>query len=286
MLRSMTSFARAESKTREIHLIWEIKSVNHRFLETFFRIPDAFRPIEIKIKDLTRQRLKRGKVDGYLKIDSTRQTSKLRLNKEVLDNLLVSIQEIKTKIETAHINPLDILRWPGLIDDQMEQDNTINNLAIKIFEEALDDLCELRSREGGKLEQIIRSKLEQIQIIVSDIKKETRNILELQKEKLLDRIKELKVKVDDARIEQEIVMLLQKADVTEELDRLAIHVSEGMKIINNEGAHGRRLDFLSQELNRESNTLGAKAITSIQTQKAIDLKVLIEQIREQVQNIE
>lgn len=286
MLFSMTAFARAEESAGDLQMTWEIKSVNHRFLETYFRVPEALRVIETKIREITRQRLKRGKVDGFLKIEYQSGSSSIKLNDEVLDELILSIKKVQAKIKTGDINPVDILRWPGLLEDQADPSQEVEDMAISLYNEALDKLITYRRSEGKHLDTIIRSKLNEINLIVNSIKSDSENIQITAKEKLLRRISELETSVDSERLEQEITMLIQKSDITEELDRLSIHVEEGIKIIEEEGGHGRRLDFLSQELNRESNTLGAKASTPQLSQQAIDLKVAVEQIREQVQNIE
>lgn len=282
----MTAFARAEESAGDLQMTWEIKSVNHRFLETYFRVPEALRVIETKIREITRQSLKRGKVDGFLKIEYQSGASNIRLNDDVLDELILSIKKVQTKIKTGDINPVDILRWPGLLEDQAGPSQEVEDMAINLYNEALDKLITYRRSEGKHLDTIIRSKLNEINLIVNSIKSDSKNIQITAKEKLLRRISELETSVDSERLEQEITMLIQKSDITEELDRLSIHVEEGIKIIEEEGGHGRRLDFLSQELNRESNTLGAKASTPQLSQQAIDLKVAVEQIREQVQNIE
>ena len=286
MLYSMTAFARSELNKENLTMVWEIKSVNHRFLESYFRVPEGLRAIETKIRDITRKRIKRGKVDGFLKLEKQMGHSDITLNHEILEQLLVSIHKIEDKFETTQVNPIEILRWPGLIQDDAGQDEETEALAIEAYENALDKLIEFRNREGQQLETIILTKLDEIEQILVEIQSDTQNIQEVQKDKLLKRLSDLNAKIDPDRMEQEIALLLQKSDITEEIDRLSIHVSEGRKIIGNTGAHGRRLDFLSQELNRESNTLGAKATTSKLTQQAIDLKVSVEQIREQVQNIE
>ncbi len=282
----MTAFARSESNTKSLHIIWEIKSVNHRFLETYFRVPEGLRAIETKIRDLTRKKIERGKIDGFLKLEYLAGHSDIKLNQEILAQLTASIENIKNSFNTKEASPIEILRWPGLIEDQMNQGQELETLTIDLYNDALDKLIEFRQREGQQLETIIRLKLDEIDSIVSAIEADSQNIQLMQKEKLLSRMSELETKVDPSRLEQEVALLLQKSDITEELDRLSIHVSEGRKIITNTGPHGRRLDFLSQELNRESNTLGAKATTPKLTQQAIDLKVSVEQIREQVQNIE
>ena len=282
----MTAFARAEKSAGDLQMTWEIKSVNHRFLETYFRVPEAIRIIETKIREITRQRIKRGKIDGFLKIEYQSGASEIKVNDEVLDGLILSIKKVQTKLKTGDINPIEILRWPGLLEDQADPSQDVEDMAINLYNEALDKLITYRQSEGKHLDEIIRAKLNEINLIVGSIKSDSKNIQIAAKEKLLRRISELETSVDSERLEQEITMLIQKSDITEELDRLSIHVAEGIKIIEEEGGHGRRLDFLSQELNRESNTLGAKASTPQLSQQAIDLKVAVEQIREQVQNIE
>ena len=282
----MTAFARAEKSAGDLQMTWEIKSVNHRFLETYFRVPEALRVIETKIREITRQKLKRGKVDGFLKIEYQSGGSDIKLNDEVLEELILSIKKVQAKIKTGDINPIDILRWPGVLEEQADPSQEVEDMAINLYNEALDKLITYRRSEGKHLDTIIRSKLNEINLIVTSIKSDSKNIQINAKEKLLRRISELETSVDSERLEQEITMLIQKSDITEELDRLSIHVEEGIKIIKEKGGHGRRLDFLSQELNRESNTLGAKASTPQLSQQAIDLKVAVEQIREQVQNIE
>ena len=282
----MTAFARTEKNAGDLQMIWEIKSVNHRFLETYFRVPDALRVIETKIREVTRQNIKRGKIDGFLKIEYQSRASNIKVNEEVLDQLILSIKKVQAKFKTGDVTPIEILRWPGLLEEQADPGQEIEDMAINLYTEALDKLIAYRQNEGEYLDKIIRSKLNEISLIVTSIKSDSKNIQIAAKEKLLRRISELETSVDPERLEQEITMLIQKSDITEELDRLSIHVAEGRKIIEEEGGHGRRLDFLSQELNRESNTLGAKASTPQLSQQAIDLKVAVEQIREQVQNIE
>jgi len=282
----MTAFARAEKNDGDLQMTWEIKSVNHRFLETYFRVPDALRVIETKIREVTRQSIKRGKVDGFLKIEHQSEASDIKVNDEVLEQLVLSIEKVQAKFKTGDVTPIEILRWPGLLEEQADPGQEVEDMAVNLYREALDKLIVYRQNEGNHLDKIIRSKLNEISLIVDSIRSNSKAIQLAAKEKLLRRISELETSVDPERLEQEITMLIQKADITEELDRLSIHVAEGLNIIEEEGGHGRRLDFLSQELTRESNTLGAKASTPKLSQQAIDLKVAVEQIREQVQNIE
>ena len=176
MLYSMTAFARSESNTKNLHMIWEVKSVNHRFLESYFRVPEGLRAIETKIRDVTRKKIKRGKIDGFLKLEHQTSQSAIKLNHDMLEQLLVSIENVKAKFGTADVSAIEILRWPGLIEDQISQDKELENLAIDLYEEALDKLIEFREREGQQLETIIRLKLDEIDSIVSNIKSDTKNI--------------------------------------------------------------------------------------------------------------
>ena len=181
---------------------------------------------------------------------------------------------------------VDILRWPGLLEESEVNEETQNNAILSLFEEGVAELVNARSREGEKLCNTITTRLDQIESLISDLKPLCANLAEVQKERLSAKVADLKQDLDPARLEQEVALLAQRADVAEELDRLEIHVSEARTNLQGSGPHGRRLDFLTQELNREANTLGAKSILADTSQKAVDLKVLIEQIREQVQNIE
>ena len=179
MLYSMTAFARSESSTKNLHIIWEIKSVNHRFLETYFRVPEGVRAIETKIRDLTRKKIKRGKIDGFLKLGYQAGHSDMKINHEILEQLMVSVEKVKTKLESKEVNPIDILRWPGLIEDQVNDDQELQDLAIDLYDEALEKLIDFRQREGQELEGIIRQKLDEIDSIVTSIKSDSENIQEL-----------------------------------------------------------------------------------------------------------
>ena len=284
---SMTAFARAETSVQNRHLVWELKSVNHRYLETNFRLPDALRRIEYTARNLARKHLKRGKVDCSLRVELIAGAPQIELNREILLQLMAAIEQVRRDApEIGAVSPIDLLRWPGVLDDTPSDDDAIVDTAAELFEETLTQLIESRRREGEHLMKLVRDRLDQIDAIVKDLKPLTVNLAQLQKDKLLQKVEDLKVNLDPSRLEQEVALLAQKVDVAEELDRLSIHVEEARSHISAPGPHGRRLDFLTQELNRESNTLGAKSVTPQTSQKAIDLKVLIEQIREQVQNIE
>jgi len=284
---SMTAFARATIDIQGHHLIWELKSVNHRFLETSFRMPEALRIIEHPLREHLRKRLSRGKVECNLRIEAIEATDAMALNQEKLDALIVAIEHVRQHTaNTAPVDPLDLLRWPGVMATTIGTHENLQAGVSDLFDKALDDLILARAREGDQLTLAIEQRLDQIDHLLQTLKPMTDHLALNQKNKLQDRLAHLKITLDSSRLEQEVALLAQRADVAEELDRLVIHVEEARNHLAGKGPHGRRLDFLTQELNREANTLGAKSVAPEQSQRAVDLKVLIEQIREQVQNVE
>ncbi len=287
MVRSMTAFARVDVPLDSGSLQWEIRSVNHRHLEPQFRLPDAFRELEFPLRDLIRSKLKRGKVDSTLRFVAAAPSAHLEINRPALLHLLATIEQMRRDMpEAAHPDPLELLRWPGVLAESQQDMQAANAQVIAGFERALAQLEAHRSREGSMLAELIGTKLTEISQIVAELRTIVAGVPGSQRARLRARIDELGVAVDPERLEQEVVLLVQRSDVTEELDRLAIHVAEARKNLAGEGPHGRHLDFLLQELNREANTLAAKSILAQTTQRAVDLKVAIEQIREQAQNIE
>lgn len=284
---SMTAFARSEREVEQHHLVWELKSVNHRYLETAFRMPDSLRDLEQKVRDKARKQLSRGKVDCSLRVESTAGSKSLQLNQEKVHELLKAFNALKTLApNTAALNAIDILNWPGVMQSSSIQDADLDNDVLELFDEALGAFVEARSREGERLKIILEQQLGLIVGHVDAIRPLADNLAQQQRQRLLARVAELEVSVDNDRLEQEVALLAQRADVREELDRLVVHVEEAKELIGGAGPHGRRLDFLTQELNREANTLGAKSIKTESSQTSVNLKVIIEQIREQVQNIE
>jgi len=287
MMYSMTAFARATSDSHGRHLVWELKSVNHRYLETNFRVPEALRSIEHPLRELARKHLKRGKLDCTLKIENAGGPSGISINREILLQLLAAIEQVRRDApEIGAVSPIDLLRWPGVLDDTPADNKAIVTAVQELFEQALAELIDSRQREGTALFTAIDTRLDKIDQLTTELKPLAAGIPAQQKQRLQQKLQELSLNVEPERLEQEVALLAQKADVAEELDRLAIHVEEARSHINGHGPHGRRLDFLTQELNREANTLGAKSVIPETSQRAVDLKVLIEQIREQVQNIE
>jgi uncharacterized protein (TIGR00255 family) len=284
----MTAFSRQQSDSKWGSLTWEIRSVNHRYLEASIRLPEDFRGLENSIREKLRQKLKRGKVDCQLHFKKFEAgASELRIDKELITNLVDASSQIHKFIKTAsQLNTIDILRWPGVITDQRIDTGVFEEQATQLFDQTIDGLISARKREGRALQLQLSTRIESIKKIVSSIKSKMPDIILNQRQALLNRLIELKAELDPVRIEQEIVLLAQKADVDEELDRLDSHLHEVERIIGSTGQKGRRLDFLMQEMNREANTLSSKSVVIETTLNAVELKVLIEQMREQIQNIE
>ncbi|WP_100658467.1 YicC/YloC family endoribonuclease [Alteromonas flava] len=287
MIYSMTGFARHEVKGDWGTAVWEIRSVNQRFLETYFRLPEQFRALEPLLRERFRKALQRGKVECNLRFTANDgAVGKLSLNEELAKQLMHAADWVQSHGQSTGVNPVDILRWPGVVSAEEADMDTIQAEILKGFDQALNEFKDSRATEGKNLKAMIEQRLEGILVEVEKVSKLMPSIVEWQRERILTRFEEAKVELDPTRIEQEMVMLAQRIDVAEELDRLNSHVSETQKILNKGGAIGRRLDFMMQEFNRESNTLGSKSINAEITQSAVELKVLIEQMREQIQNIE
>jgi len=285
----MTGFARREAKLPWGTLVWEIRSVNHRYLEPSFRLPEDFREIEPHLRDAMRKALQRGKVEASLSVHWEQEgESDLGINLNKIAQLTKAAQQINGLLGAiaAPVNALDILRWPGVIQKQELDREEMHKAALELFDLALEGLIEHRTREGAELQQLIINRLDSVSANVVNVRARMPEILAAQREKLQTKLAALQVDLDPERLEQEIVLLAQKADVDEELDRLDTHVIEVKRSLKQTDSLGRRLDFLMQELNREANTLSSKSIVSETTQAAVELKVLIEQMREQVQNIE
>jgi uncharacterized protein (TIGR00255 family) len=284
---SMTAFARAEREVNDHNMMWEIKSVNYRYLETSFRLPESLRGLEQTVRERIRRALKRGKVDCVLKVDFGGVSKGLMLDNGKVEELLTAFNELSEFAPKVQpLSAMDILQWPGVMQNRSLSEATLNEPVLALFDKALSAFLEARSNEGGRLKQILEQQLDLIVKQVQEIRPLADSLVDQQRQRLLVRVAELGVTLDQDRLEQEVVLLAQKADVREELDRLMIHVEEATSLITGEGPHGRRLDFLTQELNREANTLAAKSIKIESARAAVDLKVIIEQIREQVQNIE
>ena len=287
MIYSMTAFARLEVKKDWGDAVWEIRSVNQRYLENFFRLPEQFRGLENTLREKLRQSLTRGKIECSLRIETKKQTnSELNLNKELANQVIQSLQWIKTQAGEGEINLTDVLRYPGVVEAQEQDLDVISQDLLTAFDDLLTDFIAMRGREGEKLNDIIQQRLDAITVEADKVRSQMPAVLQWQRERLLQRFEDAQINLDPQRVEQEMILLAQRVDVAEELDRLQMHVKETTNILKKGGAVGRKLDFMMQELNRESNTLASKSINADITASAVELKVLIEQMREQIQNLE
>ncbi|MGX2956559.1 YicC/YloC family endoribonuclease [Ursidibacter arcticus] len=287
MIYSMTAFSHLELKKEWGNAVWEIRSVNQRFLETYFRLPETFRNLEMTLRERLRSSLTRGKVECSLRIElNNNQNNGLALNQEYAKQVISSLQWLKETANEGEINLVDILRFPGVVDVQNQDLDQISQDLLAGFEQILADFIAMRGREGENLQQLIQQRLDSIAEEASKVQAQMPTILQWQKERLQQRFDELNLQIDPQRLEQEMVLLAQRVDVAEELDRLQLHVKETTSILKKGGAVGRKLDFMMQELNREANTLASKSINADVTNSAVELKVLIEQMREQIQNLE
>ncbi|MDS9963654.1 YicC/YloC family endoribonuclease [Pseudomonas aeruginosa] len=287
MVHSMTAFARVEQAGTHGTLSWELRSVNHRYLEPHLRLPDAFRDLEGAVREALRQGLSRGKVECTLRFAEETAGKSLQVDQERARQRVAAAEGVAALIrQPAPLDPLAVLAWPGVLVADSADPQALNAAALEAFGQALEQLKAGRSREGQELAKLLNDRLDAMLVEVGNLRELVPTMLANQRQKILDRFAELKAELDPQRLEQELVLLAQKSDVAEELDRLATHVGEVRRVLKAGGAAGRRLDFLMQELNREANTLGSKAFDPRSTQAAVNLKVLIEQMREQVQNIE
>ena len=288
MVYSMTAFSRQQLEHEWGSLTWEIRSVNHRYLEPSIRLPENFRSLENPIRKQLRDKLYRGKIECLLRFRTVEANQiDWQLNLDLISQLTKANLEINSNIGGDYkLSSLDILKWPGVISDQPIDEEIFNKEAMGLFEKALDDLMVVREREGASLRDAILKRIALIQRIIDSIQAKMPSIILKQKENLLNKLEDIKAEIEPTRLEQEITLLAQKADVDEELDRLNSHLQEAKRVLDSGGQIGRRLDFLMQELNREANTLSSKSIVVETTQSAVELKVLIEQMREQIQNIE
>lgn len=283
----MTGFARAETGTSDFQLIWEIKTVNHRYLETSFKLPESLKGVEPALRERARVLLGRGKLDAVLKLEGAYGGEAMTVNRSLLKNLIESAKDIALAApDAAPITQGQLMAWPGVLIPSNTLLDDIAQATLTLFDDAMARLIDSRAEEGAKLHKLLLANLDAIAEQLQVLEPIANTLPQLQQRRLQERVDALETKVDEDRLAQEVALLAQKADVREELDRLSIHVDQARSLINADGPHGRRLDFLTQELNREANTLGAKAICSEISNASIELKVIIEQIREQVQNIQ
>lgn len=287
MLQSMTAFARRELSIDEGVLSWEIRSINHRYLEHNFKLPDTFRVLEWQLRDTLKKELSRGKVECNFNFSPNAQNNPLQIDLERAKQLIQAAEQIsELTINPTPMDPFKVLAWSGVLINEQANHELLQEQAITLFAATLQDLKSNRAREGQELEQLLESRLVAIGEEINKLRPLIPEMLDNQRQKILSRCQELTVDIDPQRLEQELVLLAQKTDVAEELDRLQTHLTEVRHAFKSNEPCGRRLDFLMQELNREANTLGSKAFDPRTTQTAVNIKVLIEQMREQVQNIE
>lgn len=288
MVASMTAFARKQKEFNWGTMSWEIRSVNHRFMEPGIRVPDNLRILEPAVRDQLRKRFTRGKIDIQLRVQGKAdQDASQAINTNLANKLNTLSQQVLALCPDAQpLRVSDVLRWPGILEESGPDDESLQQDALALLEETIEEFAESRQREGEELNQLIQQRLHAIREIVLAIRKRLPDILARQQDNIRLRLETFKLELDSNRLEQEMVLLANKSDVDEELDRLLTHVTEVQRVLKTNEPIGRRLDFLMQELNREANTLSSKSIVAETTLNAVELKVLIEQMREQIQNIE
>ncbi len=288
MIRSMTAFARSERTENWGTAYWELRSVNNRYLDVSPRLPEEMRAIESAVRERVRGRLSRGKVDCTLRLSlDTESDASLELNLNLARRVAEATREIDALLhDPARVSAIDVLRWPGVVQTRSPDIDTLGKAVLELLDEALGGLVTTREREGQHITGLLTQRCDEIQAIVGNVRERLPEVLEACRQRLRDRLAEFAEQLNEERLEQEMAMVAQKTDVAEELDRLDAHVKEVQRVVDKEQPAGRRLDFLMQELNREANTLGSKSIDTETTRASVDLKVLIEQMREQIQNVE
>jgi uncharacterized protein (TIGR00255 family) len=284
----MTAFAREVASIEDGELTWELRSVNHRFLEPNVRLPEELRGLDPKVRERLSARLSRGKVDCTLRFAPLPGAGgALTINRRLMEQVLVAADEIAIRLgEPATPHVFELLQWPGLLQEPQRDMDAVASAAIELLDRALDSLVASREREGGQLRALLLERCDKLLERVADVRERMPEVLAGIRQRLRDRLAELQVELDPSRLEQEMALLTQRLDVDEEMDRLQVHVAEVRKALDSKAPVGRRLDFLMQELNREANTLSSKSSDAELTLAAVDMKVLIEQMREQVQNLE
>ncbi len=283
----MTGFARRELSGPWGTLVCELRSVNHRFLESSFRLPEELRSAESDLRQNAVQALRRGKLDCTITYRPAQDAAlSLEVDPSALERLIGQLDKLERTIPVGTVDLLEVLRWPGVLKDRTAAGEELLTATQEVFNGALTDLCAARAREGEKLRAILEQRCESLETLVKQVQARLPEVQSRLTTKIRDRIKELAASADQDRLEQEIALLLQRLDVDEELERLSGHIAEIRRVLAASEPAGRRLDFLMQELNREANTLSSKSQDLETTRTAVDMKVLIEQMREQVQNAE
>ncbi len=288
MIRSMTAFARAERSDERGELVWELRSVNHRYLEVQPRLPEEFRVLEPGVREAVARRLGRGKVECGLRYRPVPGVGeRLELNRAFLEQLVGMVEEARARLPRAREpDLLSLLAWPEVVRTADRDLSPVQEAAMALLEEALEQLVATREREGERLARLVLERCDQLEVLVRRARERMPRVLEGVRRRLRERLEEVVRELDENRLEQEMVLLAQRLDVDEEMDRLATHLAEVRRVLSLDEPVGRRLDFLMQELHREANTLGSKSADAETTAISVEMKVLIEQMREQVQNIE
>jgi uncharacterized protein (TIGR00255 family) len=288
MISSMTAFAREEYRGDLGLMSWEIRSVNHRYLEAFLRLPEELRVLETNVRERLNARLSRGKLDVSLKFKPGRNAEAgLQVNVRMVEQLMDAEREMAEMMHVdSYVRPLDLLRWPGVLEEQEQDYNPVKQQAMALLETAIDSLIDNRLREGERLAEIVRQRCAAMQGQVERVRGLMPEVLDNVRSRIRDRLMEVMEELDESRLEQEMALLAQRLDVDEEMDRLETHLTEVERVLSSDEPVGRRLDFLMQELNREANTLSSKSNDVEVTRAGVEMKVLIEQMREQIQNIE
>lgn len=283
----MTAFARKEQQTDWGHTTWELRSVNHRYLDLSLSLPESLSYLEPLLRKQLNQQIRRGRIDVRLRYKPpANKAIPIEINEDLANAIIQTHKQLATLTQTSSpLDPIELLRWPQLLKLPDIAYETLQSDLLALFSETLTDLCVTRTQEGKAILELIDQRLTKLQSLINTIKEQLPIILSLQREKILARLSDIQMNLDPNRLEQEMLLFTQKMDVAEELDRLQIHVNEFKKLLKNP-AQGKQLDFLLQELNREANTLASKSLDADLSLMAVNLKVLIEEIREQVQNIE
>jgi len=288
MIYSMTAFARQSLSTANGLLTWEIRSVNHRYSEVSLRLPEEFRALEPKVREKIGAAISRGKLDVNLRFQANEAASEeLVVNHALVKAIKQAAASIESELSGARgLSVADVLRWPGVLLNNEGERSEMHPIIFELLDKSLNELKETRQREGEKLKQMLLQRCQGVREQVDIVSQAIPQIVPTLRQRVADKLQELQVGADEGRLEQEIALLANRADIHEEVDRLKTHISEIERVLSQSKPVGRRLDFLMQELNREANTLGSKAINTAVSQCGVELKVLIEQMREQIQNIE
>jgi uncharacterized protein (TIGR00255 family) len=288
MPQSMTGFAAADRTVAPLRLVWEVRSVNHRFLELGFRMPEELRAVEAACRDVVAATVKRGQVDCTLKVTTAESAA---AGAEIVPETLTALRAWQAEVRAVlpDSQPLtvgEVLRWPGLIKEPERPATALADPAMECLAAALEGLQQARAREGTRIVELLVQRAVGIVAIVADVRPLLAAAQVRHRDKLLERLARLDVQANPERLEQELALIIQRLDVAEEIDRLDGHLAEIRDVLTREEPVGRRLDFLMQELNREANTFASKVQDAELTRAAVEMKVLIEQMREQVQNLE